>query len=85
MNEQGPLEGPLSQCLDLPGLSVHRVGAAESTVLLELESILSVRLVLGCDVVPPLALRAGERQRRSLVRRHCLTRFGWVRGASPTC
>jgi len=51
---------------------MRRVGAAEAAVLLELETILGVRLVLGCDVVPPLALGAGKREWRSLVRRHWL-------------
>ena len=64
--------GPSPRHDVLPGLSVHRVGATETAVLLELESILSVRLVLGGDVVPPFALGAGERQRRSLVGCHYL-------------
>jgi len=55
----------------LPGLSVHSVAATEPAELLQLESVLGVRLVLGGDVVPPLALGAGKRQRRSLVAWHC--------------
>ena len=60
-----------SQMLYLPCLSVHSVAAAEPAEFLQFESILGVRLVLGCDVVPPLALGTGKRQRRSLVAWHC--------------
>jgi hypothetical protein len=79
--EEGP-EGP--SCQSLSGLPMNGVTATEPAELLQFQPVLCVGLVLGCDVVPPFALRAGERQRRSLVRRHCLL-FRWVRSASPTC
>jgi hypothetical protein len=63
---KGPIEWTSSPAF-LPGFAMHRVGATEPAELLEFQSILRVRLVLGCDVVAPFALGAGERQRRSLV------------------
>jgi len=48
------------------------VDATEAAVLGELETLPGVALVLGCYVIPPLALLAGKGDGWSLVRRHCL-------------
>jgi hypothetical protein len=68
MTWEGAVEPSRNACLS--GLSVHCVAATETAEFLQLQPILGVRLVLGCDVVPPLALGAGKRQRRSLVAWH---------------
>src|SRR6266542_4703721 len=54
-------------CSGLAGLAVDGVLAAPPAVLLELEAVAVVHLVLLGDVVPPLAVVAGERDRRSVV------------------
>jgi hypothetical protein len=46
------------------------MGTAPPAVLLELHPILGVALILGADVVAPLAYIAGERDRGSLVGGH---------------
>jgi hypothetical protein len=74
--------GP-STLLELPGLSVHSMSVTEPAELLQLESILGIRLVLGRDVIPPLALGAGKRQRRSLVGWHCVSLRSSTRCSEP--
>lgn len=56
--------------MPLPGLPVQRVRPAGRAVLLELQPVPVVNLVLGGIVIPPLALRAGQRHHRSLVGSH---------------
>ncbi len=70
--------------LGLTGLPMHGVAATPAAVLLQLETILGVGLVLGGDVVPPLALGAGESHWRSFCRWHFRYSFRMAGKTRPT-
>ena len=71
---RGPTRRPtLSQIIDegaLARLFVRHVLTAPATVLLQLQALPGIALALRRHVVPPLALLASERDRRSLVTSH---------------
>jgi len=67
----GPLRSlSTTDSLELPRLPVHGVCPAPRAVLLQLEPVFRVSLVLRCHIVASLALRAGERDRRTFVGCH---------------
>ena len=70
--------------LGLTRLAMHGVAATPTAVLLQLKAILCIRFVLCRDVVPPLALGAGESHWRSLGRWHFPYSFRLVKKTGPT-
>ena len=52
------------------GLAVSRMRPAPAAVLFHFQPVRSVGLVLGGDIVPPLALRASKSKRRSFLASH---------------
>jgi len=54
---------------------MRRVRPAPAAVLLQLQPLARVALALRGDVVPPLAVLASKRQRRSFIRSHGKSRF----------
>ena len=57
--------------MHLAGLPMVGMGTAPGAVLLQFQPVPGVGLVLGCHVIPPLALITGKCQWRSFVASHC--------------